>query len=90
MKIVWDQKKSILNFRKHGVYFSDAATALDDPAAITIEDVDHEEQRFITIGMDIQMHVLVVVFTYRDEDTIRLISARPATKKERVIYEKRI
>ncbi|MFA4830545.1 MAG: BrnT family toxin [Thermodesulfovibrionales bacterium] len=89
MKVVWDPRKAMLNIRKHGVEFSHAATVLDDPMAVTIEDKSHDEQRFATIGADLLGRVLVVVYTYFDEEEIRLISARKATSKERRIYEKK-
>lgn len=87
MKITFDPNKSAINFRKHGIRFSDAETVLFDPMALTRESGDAEgEQRFVSIGMDATGKLLVVVFTYRGEK-IRLISARPATAKERKYYE---
>ena len=77
-----------MNFRKHGIHFADAATVLDDPLALTIEDERHREQRFITIGMDNEGRILVVVFTYLNEADIRIISARQAETRERRQYEK--
>ncbi len=56
--------------------------------AITVEDQDHhDEQRLITIGMDFNLQVLVVVNTQKDGNTIHLISARKADRKERKQYE---
>ena len=52
MEIVWDTKKARINFKKHAVEFSLAATVLNDPLAVTIEDKRHTEQRFVTVGMD--------------------------------------
>lgn len=76
--------------KKHGIHFSDAEIVLFDPNALTREEVDEEnEQRFVSIGMDALGRVLVVVYTYRGEG-IRLISARPATKRERESYEEGI
>jgi len=89
MEIVWDPGKSALNLKKHGVGFSMAATALDDPMAITIEDKRHDEQRFVTVGSCATGAVLVVVFAYAG-NTIRLISARKAIPRERSDYEKGI
>lgn len=57
--------------------------------AITIEDIRHTEQRFITIGSDLLGRVLVVVYAYSGEEEIRLISARKATQTERRIYEQK-
>ena len=87
MIIVWDVTKATANIRNHGVEFSHAATVLDDPMAVTLEDTRHGEQRFVTVGSDLLGRVLVVVYTYSGEDEIRLISARKATPKERRIYE---
>jgi hypothetical protein len=89
MKVVWDTKKAAANIRNHGIKFSHAATVLDDPMAVTIEDTRHGEQRFVTIGADILGRVLVVVYAYSGKEEIRLISARRATPKERRIYEQK-
>jgi uncharacterized protein len=87
MKITFDPNKAATNYRKHGVRLSDAEPVLFDPMALTREDKDaNGEQRFVSIGVDAVGRVLVVVFTYRGEE-IRLISARPATAKEREYYE---
>ena len=90
MEIEWDPNKARTNLQKHGVHFSDAQIVLFDPNALTREDIRAEgEQRFVTIGSDAIGCILVVVYAYRG-DNIRLISARPATKKERGNYEERI
>ena len=90
MDVVWDPEKARSNAKKHGVRFSDAEMVLFDPNALTKEDVIADgEQRFATVGMDTLGRILVVVYTYRGED-IRLISARPATKRERKHYEEGI
>ena len=89
MRVVWDVKKGAVNIRNHGIEFSHAATVLDDPMAVTIEDTRHGEQRFITVGADIIGRILVVVYAYTDEEEIRLISARRATPKERRVYEQK-
>ena len=90
MDVVWDPEKARLNLKKHGVRFSDAETVLFDPNALTREDIESEgEQRFVTVGMDTLGHILVVVYTYRGQD-MRLISARSATKRERMQYEEGI
>ena len=85
MEYQWDSKKAAINLRKHGIEFADAVGVFEDEWALTFEDIDiHEEQRFITIGTDFLGRILVVIYTYR-EDNIRLISARAATKVEREI-----
>jgi hypothetical protein len=81
----WDPKKSASNLRKHGIDFADAIYALEDDLALTLEDDHPDEQRFITIGADALARVLVVVYTFRGE-TIRIISAREATPRERRQY----
>ena len=88
MKFEWDPNKSATNLRKHGVAFSDAVTVLDsDLHAITVseEGVDDEE-RYITIGTDSVGRVPVVAYTTRGE-SVRIISARRANKRERQEYE---
>ena len=85
----WDQEKARLNEEKHDIRFSDAVGVFEDCSALTREDTDsHEEQRFVTMGIDFLGRVLTVVYTYRQE-TIRLISARRATKREKQFYERR-
>ena len=87
MKTTFDPNKAAINYRKHGVRFSYAESVLFDPMALTREDRDAEgEQRFISIGLDATARLLVVIFAYCGEE-IRLISARPATAKEREYYE---
>ena len=78
----WDARKADANLRKHGVDFADAALALEDDHAITVPDpASGSEERSITLGMDPIGRVLVVVYTWRSE-TVRLISARKATRRE--------
>ena len=89
MKVVWDKKKAAANIRNHGIEFSHPATMLDDPMVITIEDTQHGEQCFVTVGADILGKVLVVVYAYSGEEEIRLILARKATPKERRVYEQK-
>lgn len=89
MRVVWDIHKAGANSRKHGVDFSHAATVLDDPLSVTIEDKRHGEQRFVTVGADLMGRVLVVVYAYAGSAEIRLISARKATSHERSIYEEK-
>ena len=87
MDVLWDPENAKVNLKKHGVRFSDAETVLFDPNALTRVDMESEgERRFVTVGMDALSRILIVVYTYRGED-IRLISARSATKRERMQYE---
>jgi len=83
----WDPVKANANFRKHGVLFSDAVSVLEDEQALTLRDpYAEEEERWITVGLDLFGRLLVVVYVWRDE-TIRFISARPATPRERQEYD---
>jgi len=84
----WDERKAVANERKHGVSFTEAATVVGDPLAITYVDPDHSEDefRFITFGLSQVTRLLVVAHTDRG-DLLRLISARPATHRERRSYE---
>ncbi len=84
--VEWDDEKAASNQKKHGVDFADAATVLEDEAARTIPDDHSEEDRWVTLGMDALGRILVVVYTWRDEE-IRLISARKANRSERRQYE---
>jgi uncharacterized DUF497 family protein len=84
----WDQKKASSNLRKHGVSFKEAATAFGDPLSLTIPDPDHSigEDRFVLIGESQKERLLAVAHTERS-DTIRIVSARLATRGERKSYE---
>jgi len=86
MQVEWDPDKAALNLRKHGVDFADAVIALEDENALTIEDHGHNEQRFKTLGLGPNLNVLFVVHTERDEETIRIISARKADRTETKQY----
>ena len=88
VEVEWDPEKARSNLAKHGVSFADAALALEDEAALTMrEDQDADEQRFVAMGLDPLGRVLLVVYTYRDE-ALRIISARKATRRERIHYER--
>jgi uncharacterized protein len=84
----WDDQKAASNHVKHGVPFEEAVTVFGDPLAISFEDPDHSknESRYLNFGMSAGQRLLVVSYTDRG-DAIRLLSARPATRKERRIYE---
>ena len=84
----WDPKKAASNLRKHAVSFHEAGTVLEDPLGTTYPDPSHsnEEERFVTIGRSTWQRILVVAHADRGE-SIRLISARRATKRERQFYE---
>lgn len=82
----WDPRKAVANLKKHGVDFADAATVLYDEQAVTIRDDEAGEERYVTIGADATLRILVVVYTWRG-DRPPLISARQATPAEREQYE---
>ena len=86
MRFEWNAEKAAKNLKKHGVDFADAVTVLYDPLALTIRDTRHDGERYVTIGMDAQGRILVVVYTWLAE-TVRMISARAATSRERRQYE---
>lgn len=85
----WDARKGATNLTKHGVSFEEASTAFGDPRSLTVSDPDHsvDEDRFVLLGMSHRGRLLVVVHTER-QDNIRIISARKATRKERLHYGK--
>jgi len=88
MKFEWNEKKATRNLAKHGVTVAEAVTAFYDPLYIDFFDPGHsaDEHRYIRVGCSEQRRVLVVSYTERSGVT-RLISARPATKRERQAYE---
>jgi uncharacterized protein len=88
LRFEWDSKKATENLAKHGVSFEEAATVFRDPLSATGSDPDHsfDEARFITFGLSTPGRLLVVAHSEHD-DTIRIISARRVTPRERRIYE---
>jgi uncharacterized DUF497 family protein len=88
MKFEWDSRKARLNRAKHRVSFAEATTAFRDPLSATAPDPDHSdnEYRFVTFGVSTNGRLLTISHTERGE-SIRIISARLATKPERKIYE---
>ena len=89
MDFEWDKRKATNNIRKHGVSFEEAQSVFLDDYALLIDDPDHsiEEERFILLGLSLQAKLLVICHCYRDnENIIRIISARKATKTESKHY----
>lgn len=90
----WDEAKAISNARKHGVEFPEAMDVFLDPLALALYDEDHsqDEDRWISMGRSRNGRLLVVVHTFTDTSprsaTIRIISARLATRKEQEQYER--
>jgi uncharacterized DUF497 family protein len=88
VRIEWDPPKARANLRDHGIRFAEAATVLDDDSALTREDPDgDDERRFVSLGLSDVGNLLVVVYVYREPDTVRVISAWKANKRQRVLYE---
>jgi uncharacterized DUF497 family protein len=86
IEIRWDPEKAGANLAKHGIDFADAVAVFFDDLAVTIMDVQDEEERFVTIGTDALNRVLLVVYAWRGKG-IRIISARRPTRFERKQYE---
>ena len=89
MKIIWDENKNQENIRKHNISFEEAETVFYDPNGILISDPDHSdvEDRFVILGLSKMLNLLVVCHCYREnEEIIRIITARKATKKEEKHY----
>lgn len=84
----WNKEKAEQNFKKHGISFEESTTVFADLLSLTIPDPLHsgEENRFVITGLSHQQRQLVVVFT-EQEESIRIISARLATSRERKKYE---
>ena len=92
MKFVWDEQKATINIQKHNVSFEEAKTVFDDIEALLLFDPDHSEteERFILLGMSLSLRILIVCHCYRNNDNvIRIISARKATKNEANTYFRR-
>ena len=89
LRFEWDVTKARINLQAHGVSFDEAATVFRDRLACILDDPDHsvEESREIIIGLSAGGRLLLVSFTERAEVTVRIISARVATRRERGNYE---
>ena len=89
MRFEWDPRKARTNAEKHGISFEEARTVFYDDNARLIDDPDHSdgEERFILMGISGNLRVLTVCHCYRDDDIIRIISARKATKHEKNYYQ---
>jgi uncharacterized DUF497 family protein len=89
IRFEWDENKNRANVRKHKISFEDAKTVFYDENARLLSDPDHsnDEERFILLGMSHNAKILVVVHAYKEQDEIiRIISARKATKAEYNYY----
>ncbi len=88
MNFEWEETKAAANLAKHKVTFEEAATVFEDDLSLTGRDPDHSvgEHRYVTFGLSAKKRILLVAHTERS-GKIRIISARPATRAERKIYE---
>ena len=91
LTLEWDANKARANLARHTVSFQEATTVFGDPVSLTIPDPAHSqaESRFIVLGRSHQGRLLVVVHTERG-DNVRIISVRPASRRERKYYEEAI
>ncbi len=90
IQFVWDENKNQRNRRKHGITFDEASPAFTDENGRVIFDPEHseDEDRFILLGLDSSLRLLVVCHCFREnENTIRIISARKATRNEARQYK---
>ena len=89
---MWDIRKAIANFEKHGISFKEAATLFGDPNALEWEDAahSHQERRFKRLALSASQRIALVVYTIRrirrGQEKFRIISARPASRRERQAY----
>lgn len=85
----WDQAKNTTNIKKHGICFEEAKTVFTDEFARLIADPEHSinEDRFLLLGTSINSRLLVVCHCIRENEKIRIISARKANNQERKAYE---
>ncbi len=90
MKFLWDEKKSKSNKFKHGISFEEAKTVFLDEYARLKHDPDHsiDENRYLLLGLSSSLKILVIVYTVIEDEIIRLISARKATRRETKQYRR--
>lgn len=89
IKFEWDPNKAKINLKKHGISFEEATTVFYDEQAVLFDDPDHSEneERSIILGFSSLARILIVCHCLRDEENvIRIISARKATKTEEKQY----
>ncbi len=89
MRFEWDATKAATNLKKHQVSFEEAQSAFYDDFAVQFFDEEHssDEERFILLGMSSGARLLIVCHCERgDGETVRIISARKATRSEASFY----
>ena len=89
MQFEWNPEKAESNLKKHKVDFAEAETVFGDPTAKIFDDEAHsfEERREIVVGHSARNRLLIICFAERENDTVRIISARLTTSQERKDYE---
>jgi len=89
LRFEWDARKATANLKKHGISFEEAKSVFFDERAKLIDDPNHseDEDRFILLGLSHSLRIVVVCHCYRDENVIRIISARKATVRELKEYK---
>ncbi len=89
MQFEWNINKAETNLKKHKISFVEAETVFGDPLAKIFDDKEHsfEENREIIVGHSTQNRLLIISFTERENDTVRIVSARLTTPQEREDYE---
>ncbi len=89
MQFEWNPEKAELSLKKHDVDFFEAETVFGDPLAKIFDDEEHsiDEKREIIVGHSNKNRLLIVSFTERENNMVRIISARITTPKERRDYE---
>ena len=85
MNVIWDEAKRESNLRKHGIDFADVQELFEGHTVTFEDERNYGEERFITIGL-LHFQVVVIIYVYRDENGIRLISARRATNYEQKLF----
>ena len=85
--LIWDRDKARKNFGKHRILFKSTAEAFFDPFIRVVDASAEEEARDAIIGMDTRWSLLFVVHIVAEDERIRIISARKATRLERLSYE---
>ena len=88
ISVQWDPRKNLTNEKKHGVSFDEASTVFYDENGVEFYDDNNskKEERFLILGRSFKLRLLMVCYCVREGDTIRLISARKATKTEAKEY----
>jgi uncharacterized protein len=88
LRFLWDSRKAASNQRRHGIGFQEATTVFHDSLSVTIPDPDHsvDEERFLLLGLSNRRRLLVVAHSEHGE-SVRIISARRANRRERRTYE---